>query len=310
MSDPENFEFSEETPAHFWRTEIPNCIDDCGLDPSEYRLYCHIKRIAGDRGACFKSINSLAEHCKIGKTKLKECLASLCETNEFLGVPLLKKQNRTTKLGDKDTNLYIVKDIWHLNSKFYNKKQNRGGSPNDPGVGRQATEGRLPGDHKEEPIKKEPLEENLPPSQAKPTHILTPNEGGEALALALAQEGEKIQEISSHAKKGQSETIHYAGPGFIAKSITRSDIYRYMMKWGYDEEIIQEGIEKFMDFKKPINNPYKLLESKCKFAYEDRKKIKEGTDIIEKQKTKEEEYQRKLEERKKQPKPDMSKYFK
>ena len=40
---------------------IPNEIDDRDLSVFAFRLYCHIKRVAGDKGTCDQNIRALAE---------------------------------------------------------------------------------------------------------------------------------------------------------------------------------------------------------------------------------------------------------
>ncbi|GAF99333.1 unnamed protein product, partial [marine sediment metagenome] len=42
-----------EDRAYF--TMMPNIIDDMGLDPYAFRLYVHLRRVAGENGACWQS---------------------------------------------------------------------------------------------------------------------------------------------------------------------------------------------------------------------------------------------------------------
>lgn len=147
--------FEEEKPAHYWHTQIPNCLDDAELDPHEFRVYLHIKRICGeDGGKCFQSHKNMADHCKMSERKLQMCLKNLCKVNEKLQMPLLRKQERKKKDGSPDTSLYTVINIWNVNTKLYSKENNtekkEGG-----GVVHQMHQGGAPGADKEEHIKNE-----------------------------------------------------------------------------------------------------------------------------------------------------------
>jgi DnaD/phage-associated family protein len=44
-------------------TIIPNMVDDMDLSVYAFRLYAHIRRVAGDGGKCYQSTNTLAESC-------------------------------------------------------------------------------------------------------------------------------------------------------------------------------------------------------------------------------------------------------
>jgi hypothetical protein len=138
---------------------IPHLIDDLGLDVYEYRVYGAIKRAAGEKGECKKSILTLHKETKIGTTKIKETISNLCKVNPIIKKPLLTKKNRLSEHGDKDTNIVFVNDIWMDNSNIIKKQSGRshGDRPRshgDGGVGRMATEGRSHGDHKEDHLKK------------------------------------------------------------------------------------------------------------------------------------------------------------
>ena len=119
----EEFGFYEEKPNHHWHTQIPHCIDDADLEVYEYRVYSHIKRICGEDGkTCFKSLKHLAEHCKMSEKKLRLCLENLCKINIKLGLALLRKKSRKKQDGSKDTSLFVIVNVWHLNGEMYSKK--------------------------------------------------------------------------------------------------------------------------------------------------------------------------------------------
>jgi hypothetical protein len=43
---------------------IHSSLDDYGLSPSEFRIYCHVNRRAGRPGKCSESLKNIAEHCQ------------------------------------------------------------------------------------------------------------------------------------------------------------------------------------------------------------------------------------------------------
>lgn len=62
-----------------YRTEIPNMADD-DLDPYQYRLYAHYKRVCGaDGGECYESVRTTAEKTKMSNEKVIETRAWLAE---------------------------------------------------------------------------------------------------------------------------------------------------------------------------------------------------------------------------------------
>lgn len=42
---------------------IHSSLDDAGLEPAEFRVYCHINRRAGRTGVCNESLSNIARHC-------------------------------------------------------------------------------------------------------------------------------------------------------------------------------------------------------------------------------------------------------
>lgn len=113
----------EEIPPHYYRTEIPNCIFHADLNPYQFYVYAYLKKMAGDNNCCFQRQKKIAEECKMSEKKLRLCLEKLCEINPVLGVPLIRKKQRKKDDGSLDTCIYIMVNVWHLNSKFYSEKK-------------------------------------------------------------------------------------------------------------------------------------------------------------------------------------------
>lgn len=42
---------------------IHSSLDDAGLAPAEFRVYCHVSRRAGRYGVCTESLSNIAQHC-------------------------------------------------------------------------------------------------------------------------------------------------------------------------------------------------------------------------------------------------------
>jgi hypothetical protein len=64
-----------------YRTEIPNLIDDMNLSVYAFRLYVHLKRVAGasNEGACWQSTRTLATHCGMSASKVSESKQELVD---------------------------------------------------------------------------------------------------------------------------------------------------------------------------------------------------------------------------------------
>lgn len=56
---------------------IPAKLDELGLTPHEFRVYCHIARRAGPDGVCFDSIESASRTCRIEKKTYRRALRRL-----------------------------------------------------------------------------------------------------------------------------------------------------------------------------------------------------------------------------------------
>lgn len=46
---------------------IHSDLDDYGLRPAEFRIYCHLSRRAGENSECYPGIDSMAETCRLSK---------------------------------------------------------------------------------------------------------------------------------------------------------------------------------------------------------------------------------------------------
>lgn len=117
-TDQEQIEIREERPSHFYRTELPNIVEDILTDPYEFRVYMHFKRKAGDKGYCSSTNLTIAESCGMSKGKFLRVKKSLSlPRTELEGRSLIKITQRITSDGGRDTDLIAIVPIWDLNAK-------------------------------------------------------------------------------------------------------------------------------------------------------------------------------------------------
>lgn len=100
-----------DTRRYFWM--MPNIVDDLGLSVYAFRLYSHLKRVAGDSGECWQSVETLAEMCKIGS-------ASVVRARKELETAKLIVTRRTANPhGGRPFITIKITDIWLCNFTKY-----------------------------------------------------------------------------------------------------------------------------------------------------------------------------------------------
>lgn len=108
-------------------TMIPNLVDDLGLTVYAFRLYCHIRRVTGDFGACWQSTTTLAKHCNMSHGSV---IKSKRELARFGLIHIEKKKGghgdydeiEKKRGGHFDYDEIIIADIWARNMAFYAKE--------------------------------------------------------------------------------------------------------------------------------------------------------------------------------------------
>lgn len=68
-----------DSKVRWFRTEIPNMLDDADLSPHAYRLYGHIKRVAGDNGECNENTRHLGVKCQMSIGQVSKAKKELFE---------------------------------------------------------------------------------------------------------------------------------------------------------------------------------------------------------------------------------------
>ncbi len=96
-----------------YRTEVPNIIDDMGLSPFAYRLYGHLKRVAGESGGCWEGIRRLAESCNMSVGAVRSAKAELVQAD------LITVERGSGEQADVIT----INDVWLENMMRYASRQ-------------------------------------------------------------------------------------------------------------------------------------------------------------------------------------------
>lgn len=156
----------EGQPDHSFRTEIPNIIFDLELTPHEFKLYCYYKRVAGDRGNCYKSRGTIEKECGISAAQQKRINAKLKQPFEKLGgAPLILCRQTEKEDGSPGTTQIFIVDIWRCNGDYFrNENKDYVGSHRAGGsahterrVGSDRAEGGLRVSGKEDPLEEDPF---------------------------------------------------------------------------------------------------------------------------------------------------------
>ena len=92
-----------------YRTEIPNLIDDMDLSLPAFRLYIHLKRVAGERGASWEGVRRLADTCRMSVGTVRSAKAEL----EAAGLITVKRA------GGEQADHITINDIWLENMMRY-----------------------------------------------------------------------------------------------------------------------------------------------------------------------------------------------
>ena len=133
--ESENQQLYDAGDLRKYRIELPNLYDDADLDPYEFRLLAHYKRV----GTCWESTATTAAKCKMSVGKVSEARRSL-QDKGFIHI-----QDEPSDYG---TIQITVKDVWAQNFEKYTQRSH---SEHD----------RSPHERQRSPreTKKEPIEE-------------------------------------------------------------------------------------------------------------------------------------------------------
>lgn len=93
---------------------IPNLVDDLNLSQKAYRLYGHLKRVAGEKGRCEEGVDAMAKKCRMNKDTL---IAAKRELVASKLVTINPSKDRT-----KPDEIVIL-DVWDLNAEHFSKEE-------------------------------------------------------------------------------------------------------------------------------------------------------------------------------------------
>jgi hypothetical protein len=131
-----------------YRIELPNLVDDMDLSPYAFRLYVHLKRVAGggNDGACWESTRTLASKCRMSAGQISKA------KQELVNKGLITVEKRKSASGP-DSDYITLADMWAQNYTAYSAGAC---SPHEQAC---SSDERpcSPYETKKEPVKKEPV---------------------------------------------------------------------------------------------------------------------------------------------------------
>jgi hypothetical protein len=117
-----------------FRVELPNIVDDLNLSVFEFRLYVHMRRVAGETGECWQSTDTLAKACGMSTGSVSKAKKKLLTPRDELNGKTLILRSDTNKSSD----CFIVNDVWYENLIRYEKAKSlhhvNDDSPREHGV--------------------------------------------------------------------------------------------------------------------------------------------------------------------------------
>ena len=111
----------EESSLHKYRTEIPNILFEINLTPQELLFYMQLKRIAGDKGACWCSVPTLAKRLGVKDRCIQKYKKALSmPRKELNNLPLIRIEKRKDPDSKNNlTDIITIVDIWEINFKYF-----------------------------------------------------------------------------------------------------------------------------------------------------------------------------------------------
>lgn len=95
-------------------TMIPNIIDDLDLSPYAFRLYVHLKRVAGDNGTCYQTQETLAAACKMSEGSISNA------KKELVAAGLISITEEPSNAGRPNHHIEIT-DVWEINANNFQR---------------------------------------------------------------------------------------------------------------------------------------------------------------------------------------------
>jgi hypothetical protein len=131
---------------HAYFSMMPNCLDDW-LDPYQYRLYAHYKRVCGETGKCWQSTATTAAACKMSVGKVSAA------KQELYSMRLIDIEQVPRPAGGRAYHRITITDIWQENI-LHCSPSSQGEQPSS-----YSELASSPGELKKTPLKEDPSEE-------------------------------------------------------------------------------------------------------------------------------------------------------
>lgn len=154
-----NYQVKDAGDPRKYYTQVPNIIDDTPMSVYAFRLYVHLKRVAGDDGTCWQGTRKLADACGMSAGKISEAKREL----EKLGLITIKTVMNGQAISHQEITII---DVWDNNATKYQTSTPaiEGCSPHEQGCSHSET-GCSPHETKNNPDKNNPrMDELLPAS--------------------------------------------------------------------------------------------------------------------------------------------------
>jgi hypothetical protein len=131
MTEEKNFNLKDESGDKKHFTQIPNMIINHST-AYEQSLYLIMKRLAGEGGQCFASLNTLSKKMGVHKTTVSRTITKLLK-REWI------KETERTKVVGGSVRTFIIVDLWRLNFLNYESgakmtTQKSGANSNESGA--------------------------------------------------------------------------------------------------------------------------------------------------------------------------------
>jgi len=111
--DSHEFEIRDEATPRDYYSQIPNIVDLMGLSPHAYRLYGHLRKVAGESGKCWQSTRTLALACNMSGGMISKSKQEL----EQVYPPLIRIESKSFDRGAYHE--IAITDIWLINHAFF-----------------------------------------------------------------------------------------------------------------------------------------------------------------------------------------------
>ena len=158
----DNYQVRDEGDPRRYYTQVPNIIDDMDMSVYAFRLYVHLKRVAGDEGKCWQSTDTLAQACRMSAGKVSDA------KKELEVLRLIKIEQVDNPRGGRDYHSITIFDIWQRNTSAFSDCVSTSSPYELASSPHELTSS--PGEIKNNPIKNNPIknkEEEAPPPQTE-----------------------------------------------------------------------------------------------------------------------------------------------